>query len=179
VRYPYLGVSVVAVADIPAALRAQLGKDLPAQGAIVASIAPGGPADAAGLKPGDIVTKVAGRPIKRSGDLVADISDQAIGGDVVVDYTRGANSGSLHVKVGEYPVEPASGEARIGVALQSLAQPLANSLGLDPRTKGAVVIEVTPGSPAEQSGLVVGDVIRQIDRRPVTNADDAVAAIRS
>jgi serine protease Do len=179
VRYPYIGVSVVAVADIPDALREQLGQGLPQAGAIVASVAPGGPADAAGLKPGDIVTKVAGRPIKRSGDLVADISDQAIGGDVVVDYTRGANSGSLHVKVGEYPVEPASGEGRIGVALQSLTQPLAKSLGLDPRTKGAVVIEVTPGSPAEQSGLVVGDVIRQIDRRPVTNADDAVAAIRS
>jgi serine protease Do len=179
VRYPYIGVSVVAVADIPDALREQLGQGLPQAGAIVASVAPGGPADAAGLKPGDIVTKVAGRPIKRSGDLVADISDQAIGGDVVVDYTRGANSGSLHVKVGEYPVEPASGEGRIGVALQSLTQPLAKSLGLDPRTKGAVVIEVTPGSPAEQSGLVVGDVIRQIDRRPVPNADDAVAAIRS
>jgi len=179
VRYPYLGVSVVAVADIPAALRAQLGKDLPAQGAIVASIAPGGPADAAGLKPGDVVTKIAGRPIEASGDLVADISDQAIGGDVVVDYNRGGESRALHVKVGEYPVEPASGDGRIGVALQTLTAPLAKSLGLDPRSRGAVVTEVMPGGPAEKSGLAVGDVIRQINHRWVASADDAVAAMRS
>ncbi len=179
VRYPYLGVTVVAIADIPPSLRDQLGQALPAEGAIVAGVSPGGPAETAGLEPGDVVTKVAGRAIEASGDLVAEVSEQPIGGDVVVDYARDGQRRSMRVKVGEYPVEPASGDGRIGVALQTLTPQLSKQLGLDPRTRGAVVTEVMPGSPAEQARLRVGDVIRQIDHRAVGSADDAVAAFRS
>ncbi len=107
------------------------------------------------------------------------ISEQSIGSDVVVDYVHDGENRSIRVKIGEYPVEPASGDGRIGVALQTLTQSLARSLGLDPRRRGAVVIKVIPGSPAEKAGLVVGDVIRQIDHRGVASADDGVAAMRS
>ena len=108
VRYPYLGVSVVAMADIPEGLRDQLATNLP-QAAIVASVSPGSPADGAGLRPGDVVTRVAGRVVTTSGDPVADISEQSIGSDVVVDYVHDGESRSIRLKIGEYPVEPASG----------------------------------------------------------------------
>jgi serine protease Do len=179
VRYPYLGLSVVALSDLPAGLVAELGPTLPREGAIVATVALAGPGVAAGLRPGDVVTKIAGRPIKTAGDVVGSVSAQPIGSDAAIDYVRGGVSRSTHLKVGEYPVEPASADGRIGVALQTLTEALAQLLDLERGTRGAVVTEVIPGSPAEQAGLAVGDVIRQIDRRPVTSADDAVAAIRS
>jgi serine protease Do len=178
-RYPYIGLSVVALADLPPSLLAQLGPSLPRQGAIVATIALGGPAVAAGLRPGDVITRIAGRPINTAGDVVGSVSAQRIGDDAVIDYVRGGADHATRIKIGEYPVEPASAEGRIGVALQTLTEALAKSLGVDRATRGAVVTEVIPGSPAEQAGLGVGDVIRQIDRRPVASADDAVAAIRS
>jgi serine protease Do len=179
VRYPYIGLSVVALADLPPSLLDQLGPGLPRQGAIVATVALTGPAVAADLEPGDVITKIAGRAIKTSGDVVGAVSAQRIGGEVGIDYVRGGASRSTHIKIAEYPVEPASAEGRIGVALQTLTESLARSLGLDHRTRGAVVTEVIPGSPAEQAGLTVGDVVRQIDRRSVGSADEAVAAIRS
>ena len=104
----------------------------------MANVASGGPADAAGLKPGDVVTKIAGRAVETSSDLVADVSDQAIGGDVVVDYKRdGAHTPSTSRSASTPSSPPAATAARIGVALQTLTEPLARSLGLDPRTPGA------------------------------------------
>jgi serine protease Do len=179
IRYPYVGLSVLALGDLPPSLLEQLGAGLPREGAIVAAVALGGPGVAAGLRPGDVVTKIAGRPIKTAGDVVASVSAQPIGGDAGVDYVRAGVARSTHIKVGEYPVEPAGADGRIGVALQTLTEALARSLDLARGTRGAAVTEVIPGSPAEQAGLSVGDVISQIDRRPVASADEAVAAIRS
>jgi serine protease Do len=179
VRYPYIGLSVVALADLPPRLLAELGGSMPREGAIVATEALGGPAVVAGLRPGDVITRIAGRPIKTGGDVVGSVSAQPIGGDAAIDYVRDGTTHSTHLKVGEVPVEPASADGRIGVALQTLTAPLARSLGLGPSIRGAVVTEVLPGSPAEEAGLAVGDAIRQIDGKPVASTDDAVAAIRS
>jgi serine protease Do len=179
VRYPYIGISVVAVSDLPPSLIAHLGESLPSEGAIVTTSALAGPASVAGLRPGDVITKIAGRPIATAGDVVSSVSAQPIGGDAVVEYIRDGAGRSAHVKVGEYPVEPASAEGRIGVSLQTLTEPLIKSLGLGRGMQGAIVTEVIPGSPAEQAGLAVGDVIRQIDRQSVNSADGAVAAIRA
>jgi S1-C subfamily serine protease len=52
-------------------------------------------------------------------------------------------------------------------------------LGLDPKTKGAIVTDVEPGGPADQARLAVGDVIREIERKPINGAEDAVAAMRT
>jgi serine protease Do len=182
VRYSYVGVSVIDAADAAKALGDQASKKLPKEGALVASVTPGGPAAAAGIKAGDVIVKLGGRPIKTGGDLVADVTEQKIGDKVTIDYVRDGAARSAEVKVGEYSEkagpEAASG-ARIGVALQDLTPPIAESLGLDPRMKGAVITEVQGGGPADKAGLAAGDVIRQIDNKPIANADDAVAAMVS
>jgi serine protease Do len=65
------------------------------------------------------------------------------------------------------------------MALQTLTPDVAASLGMDRGTRGAVVTDVLAGSPAEQAGLRPGDAIVEVDRRPVTSADEAIAALRS
>jgi serine protease Do len=66
--------------------------------------------------------------------------------------------------------------ARMGVSLQDLTQPLAESFGL-PRPDGALVSSVVPGSAAEQAQLKPGDVITQIDGQPVRTAGDVSARV--
>lgn len=56
---------------------------------------------------------------------------------------------------------------------------VASSLGLDRGTRGAVITEVLPGSPAAEAGLRPGDVIVEVDRKPVASSDDAVSALRA
>jgi len=71
----------------------------------------------------------------------------------------------------------APGQGKIGMALQTLTPDVAASLGIDRATKGAVITDIVTGSPAEQAGLRPGDVIVEIDRRPVGSADEAVSAL--
>jgi putative membrane protein len=68
---------------------------------------------------------------------------------------------------------------RIGAALQTLTPPIAQSVGLEAALKGAIVTEILPGSAAQQAGLMVGDVIRESDRRPVHSADEAAGAVHA
>jgi len=60
--------------------------------------------------------------------------------------------------------------ARIGVRIQPLAPAMARGLGIDPKTKGIIVGEVVPGSPADKAGLKAGDVITGFNNQPVSNS---------
>jgi serine protease Do len=183
VHYPYIGVSVTTLSEISPNAPERAGTKLPPEGALVGAVTAGAPAAVAGLEAGDVITKAAGRPIKNAGDLVATVADLKIGGRVPVEYVRGDHSRTAIVIVNEYPTErlppPEKGEARLGLALQTLTGLMATSLGLDPKTTGAIVTEVAPGSLAEQAGLAAGEVIREVDKRPVNTADEAVAALRA
>jgi serine protease Do len=181
VRYPYIGVSVSTLSEVPKQVRDRVGSSLPPEGAFVGAVAPGSPADGAGIEVGDVITKVAGRAIKTGGDVVAAISDQHIGGSVAVDYARDGRVHAAEVRVRDYPAErpPAGdgGERRLGLTLQTLTRPLATSLGLDAKTTGAVVTEVQPGGPAERAGIAAGDVIVEIDKDAVATADEAATIL--
>jgi serine protease Do len=183
VHYPYIGVSVTSFSEIPPNAPERAGTKLPAEGALVGAVTAGAPAAVAGLEAGDVITKVAGRIIRSAADLVATIADLKIGARVPVEFFHGDRARTASVLVNEYPTEPLppteKGEARLGLALQTLTGSMASSLGLDPKTTGAIVTEVAPGSLAELAGLAAGEVIREVDKRPVNTADEAVAALRA
>jgi len=181
VRYPFIGVNVIGLSDAPKELLDQVGKKLPREGALVAEVTPGGPAASAGIKPGDVITKIGGHAVKTAADVVADISDSKIGGKVSIDYLRDGGAHSADVKIAEFPTGPKgeTGQAQLGVALQTLTPSIAESLGLDPRTKGAVITDVQAGSPADKAGLAAGDVIREIDKKPIASVEDAAAAMQA
>jgi serine protease Do len=120
--------------------------------------------------------------------VIESVSGRTIGTRVQVGILRGGKRQVLPVTLGELPSEDArqkagdegsdDGAARVGLRLQTLTPDLAPSLGLDPSTKGAVVAEVAPGSPAAKAGVREGDVILEIDRRQVAGADEASALLR-
>jgi len=183
VRYAYLGLMLTDVKDLNDAQKSKLGKATPPAGAYVAETTPGGPAGKAGMRPGDVITEVNNQKIQGAGDVVDYVSTQPIGARVLLHYLRDGRAAETQVALGELPDEDARQAAdgqqgKLGMALQTLTPDVAASLGLGGNTKGAVITDVLAGSAAEQAGLHPGDVIVEVDRRPVASADDAVGALR-
>ncbi|MGH7946294.1 MAG: PDZ domain-containing protein [Opitutaceae bacterium] len=110
------------------------------------------------------------------------MSGQSIGSKVIVEYRRDGKTGTVEMKLAELPAPDSRGVpegATMGISLQTLTEPLARSLGVDPNLRGAVIAEVRPDSPAARAGLQPGDIIREVNGKPVASAEEAVAAIRS
>jgi serine protease Do len=185
VRYPYLGLLLTDVKDLDDAQKAKLAKPIPPQGAVVQELTPGGPAGKAGMRPGDVITEVNNQKIAGAGDVVDYVSGQNIGTKVTLHYVREGKPAQTQVALAELPDEDqrqtaeAQGQGKIGLGLQTLTPDVASSLGLERNTHGAVVTDVVSGSPAERAGLKPGDVVVEVDRRPVNSSEEAVTALRA
>ena len=150
------------------------------EGVLVAEVMKGSPADAAGLKAGDIVVELGGGPIKEVPDLQRRVAAVKPGQTMKLTVIRERKPMAFSVKMGEMPAdEPVVAEApgtdEWGLGVESLTGDAALRLDL-PVARGLLVTEVQPGSPAERAGLRRGDVILEIARRP---ADDAASLYRA
>ncbi len=160
------------------------------RGAIVAQVPPG-PAATAGVEPGDVIVEFNSKPITRSDDLPAMVAATAPGTTVPMKVIREGKERTFNVRVEELNLEtetarqadaggPGGGDtgAGFGVTLNNVTPEIARQFELPANIKGAVVTEVDPDSPAARM-LQPGDVILQVNRRPVTNANEASAALRA
>jgi serine protease Do len=192
VRHAWLGVGIgdikdgVAVgADGEAEGKGPAPKSGPARAAWVSQVIPRGPAELAGVHVGDVITQIDKQKIEGAGDVVDYVSGQKVGDKVKLALLRDGRPSSLQVTLGELPGRPGEEPAaqvekdKVGVHLQSLTPDMARMLGMDAETKGAVVSGVEPNSRAAKAGLHAEDVIVEIDRRPVANAEEAVNALRA
>jgi len=179
----YLGVEAQPVSD---AMSKALGLAT-AGGALVAAVQPNTPASHAGVQPGDVIRTVNGQAIKDPGALAIGIAAIRPGDQAHLDIVRDGKSQTLDVKVAELPSEQqlAQGggqsqhehEQKLGLALGSVSPDLAKQLDLPDHTAGAVVMQVKPGSPAEQAGIQPGDVIVGVGTHAVQNPGQASRAI--
>ena len=188
VKRPYIGIRMQ---EVTPEMSKSLGKNAPGKGALVASVEPGSPADKAGAKPGDVIVAVNGKNIDASKDVQRAIVFSGKVGEKV-DLTLWRDGSTVHITptTAELPGSDkmASREgggdrggnaqkAKIGLGLQSMSPSLAERIGVDPKTKGAVITSVRDGSPAQEAGLQQGDVIVEVDRKPVQTADGAVKTL--
>jgi serine protease Do len=176
VRYAYLGVLVGDVSELDGAAA----KAAPSgSAAFVSEVTPGGPAAKAGLRAGDFITDIDGKKMDGAGDVIEYVSTRGIGTHVAVGLWRDGRRQAVDVGLGELPSQDGRGgpSTKLGLALQTLTPQLAESLGLAPGTRGAVVAEVAPGGQAAAAEVEAGDVILEIDRQRVATADEAAAAL--
>ena len=175
VRYPFLGVSVRDLDGLDQASKQALGHEAPTQGAYVAEVTPGSPAASAGIKQGDVITKMDADPIKTSADVVDYVSSRTIGAPLEVTVFRAGSSPRLRATLAASPgdTDQRNEAPKLGLSLQTLTPELAASLGLPAGAHGAAITDVAQGSPAVRAGLKPGDVILDVDRHPVTSADEA------
>ena len=156
-------------------------------GALVASVVPDGPAAKAGVKPGDVITAVAGQQVKDGRVLAVDVAGEAPGTQVPLEILRDGHSQTLNVAVSRLPNEnqtaeaggqQENGQAKVGLALAPLTPDMRDQLSVPNGTRGAVVAEVQPGSPADRAGLQAGDVLVDVAGKPVGSPSEAAGALR-
>jgi Do/DeqQ family serine protease len=157
------------------------------EGVLVADVMKGGPGEAAGLKPGDVIVELGGTKIREVPDLQRRVAAVAPGQNVDVGVVRDKAPVRVRVRVGEMPSEDtATAEAEMeggpegfGLQVEPLAPDTAERLGLS-FSQGLLVVDVASGGPADRAGLKRGDVILEIDRKPVHDApglQKALAAV--
>jgi serine protease Do len=154
-------------------------------GALVGDVTPGSPADKAGLKSGDVITLVNGQPIEDASQLKLRVAESAPGSKVQLGVNRNGETKTFEVTLANLPdnkvakaddqSENAKTEALAGVGVADIDQNTRAQLNIPTQVQGAVITEVAPDSAAYQAGLRTGDVITELNRKPVKNAQDAIA----
>ncbi len=152
-------------------------------GSLVGEVVAGGPADAAGIKRGDVIVSFDGKDIKRIGDLPLLVAETPAGKTVTLKIIRNSREQTVTVKVAEIPAGgiPAVAQSApegLGLTVQAITPHMMNELQLRDKI-GVVVVKVEPGSPADDAGLQVGDVVKEANRIPVKNVDDYTSAIKT
>ena len=154
-------------------------------GALVGDVSPGSPADKAGIKSGDVITQLNGQPIDDASQLKLRVAESSPGSNVHFGVNRNGEVKTFDVTLGNLPENKlaksdersgnARAEALAGVGVADLDQKTRAEMNIPEQVQGAVITEVAPDSAAYQAGLRPGDVITELDRKPVKNAQDAIA----
>ncbi|NLF57597.1 MAG: PDZ domain-containing protein, partial [Candidatus Hydrogenedens sp.] len=141
-------------------------------GAVVRQVQPDTPAAKADLKTYDVIRKVNGEPVKTASELVRKISSFTPGTTVTLEVWRDKAQVNIEITLTERNVREnmrAAEKSVLGIRVQELAPQMLERMGMDKDLKGVVVINVDPGSPAEDARLMQGDIIIEVAQQPVTS----------
>lgn len=177
----WLGISIQELTEELAA-----GFGVPGKGGVlIADVLKDGPAEAAGLKRGDIIVDLGGATVKTVPDLQKRVAAIRPGRDVTVGVLRDRKISKLTVKIGEQPGEEtvvavgSKGEG-LGVTVEDLGEDAAEAYGLRGGT-GVLVTDVAPDSAAAAAGIQEGDLVLEVNRRRVGSVEEfkkVVAALK-
>ena len=147
-----------------------------ANGALVADVTSGGPAEKAGIKRGDVIVSFNGKNIHEMKELPYIVASTPIGATVPVVAIRKGQSRVFEVEIGELKeeekdFEQSSAKQRFGMKVEKVTPQLAKEFGLS-ETTGILIVQVDNNSPAAEAGLKPGDIILEIDQAPARNLDD-------
>jgi serine protease Do len=184
----YLGVSIQNITpDLATALK--LGQT---RGALVSDVDPNSPAARSGLKSGDVIIEANGKPVVDSRELRLLVSSMAPGSQINLGVLQNGQPRTVTLTLAEMPVketasnepntrqkpaQPEVSQPRLGVALTELTADIAKQLNIPASTKGVVIGNVEDGSAAAEAGLQVGDVIQEVNRKPIHNVAEFQAAM--
>jgi serine protease Do len=153
------------------------------EGALVSDVTEQGPADKAGIKRGDVIISFDGKPIKDMETLPKLVASTEVGKKVKLMVIREGKRIEAEVVIGELKEEALQAfrkpdvEKDFGLVVQEITPEIAKHLNLKDK-RGVIVTDVQPGSPAQDSDIRSGDIIREIGRRPIRNMDDYKQAMK-
>jgi serine protease Do len=160
-------------------------------GALIADVVKESPADKAGLKPGDVVIALNGKPVSDNNQLTRDVGVVPPGTPVKLEVIRDGKEKTFTVALAPRPDETevasrASGQGGgekdhgdlLGLSVEDLTPQMARRAQVDPGTKGAIIVDVASDSPAAEVGLEAGDVVVEVNRQPVSNATEYKKAVK-
>ena len=153
------------------------------RGALVSDVTKGSPAEKAGILRGDIVIEFNRKEVKDVASLRNMVSQSKVGSDVLIKILRSGKEYTVRLVVAELPREvaevapdqmPDDSEmgAFSGLTVMGLTKEIARQLGLSKDERGVVVVKVEPATPADEAGIKKGDIIKEIDRKQISNLED-------
>jgi serine protease Do len=156
-----------------------------AGGVTVSDVTAGSPAERAGIKVGDTIISVDGKPVKNGDDLVSDIASRKPGTKVALGFVRNGKKQEATVTVAdraklfaarlgddeENAEEESPKESKLGLTVGAVTSEMADRLDI-PAGKGVIVRDIKPSSFADDVGLTRGDVILEINKQQVNSEED-------
>jgi serine protease Do len=150
------------------------------EGVLLSDISTNGPAARAGLAKGDIVVQMNGQPINDSGEFRLKISMMPPGSAVKLKILRNGSESTVAVTLGELPAneeqaqeqEESANSSLQGLSIDNLTPDIARQLRLPGNTRGVVVTDVERGSAAAEADVRRGDVILEVNHKPVSNVNE-------
>jgi serine protease Do len=175
----YLGVGIQSLDE---ALARKLNSP---EGTLVNSVEPKGPAEKAGIETGDVITEIDGKKIGGPSELRMTVSSLSPGTKVNVKFLRNGEEKKAEILLAELPAnkrsitpaeqpENADPDVLDGVTVGEIDAEARKKFGISEGAKGVVVLEIQEDSTCYAAGLRVGDVIHEIERKPINSANDAV-----
>ncbi|MBL8687180.1 MAG: Do family serine endopeptidase [Alphaproteobacteria bacterium] len=182
----WIGVNIQSVSDDMAA---SLGL-APGTGALVSGVVANSPAEKAGLKKGDVIAKINNRDLTSARLLPRMVAALPIGSKIPVDIFRNKTPITLQLDVQELP-EKTTGDTtsttqqnagvhipELGLIVSPLDANLRRRFDIPKQVQGLVILNVESGSVTAQKGLKTGDVVHEINQKPIRQANDIVATLK-
>jgi serine protease Do len=176
VRRSWLGVYIQ---EVTPEIAKQFGLPEDAKGVLVGDVVKDSPAEESGIKRGDIIIKVNDEEVYSPGELQDKIRDIDIGEKADIEVVRDGKTINFIVKIDEMPTVEEEGEfpkekvfsVQTGLKVEAVTAEVAKELEL-PWVKGLVIMEVIPGSSADDMGLKPGDVILEANRNEISSVNE-------
>lgn len=174
ILYGWLGVTVQ---DLTDELEKYFGLS-DKEGALVVKVLENAPAQKSGMKDSDIIKQFDNKPVKNVRDLLSLVAKTEAGRSVKMVLIRDKKEITLTVKIGERPenleTESSAKESVKnwrGLEVEDINSQNASRYNVEEKS-GVVIVNIEPGSPADEAGLLLGDVIVEINKQPVKNTPD-------
>lgn len=146
------------------------------KGALVAGVEKGSPADKYGILSGDVIVKFDGVELDKMSDLPGKVADTSVGKMVNITVIRDNKIKVIRTKVGQLKDEDSeiyeeNEKENIGIVVREITPEFAKSYGLEEKS-GIIVTHVEAGSAVAESGIMKGDIIKEINRKPINSISD-------
>jgi serine protease Do len=182
VRHGYIGISIEDVTP----QNAKFFDVKKAVGALVSDVTPDSPGGKAGLKSGDVITELDGKPVSDAGELQMETSQKQPGDTVRLSVIRDGKTIDVPVTLEsanggheQVVAQSGNGKGRWGIAMADLTPDVRQQIEAPASVHGAVIQNVREGSPADNAGLQRGDIIISVNRKPVASASDVAQQLSS
>lgn len=176
----------VYIQDLTPALAKELGLKIK-EGALITQVMPGSPADKAGLKEKDVIISYNGKPVRNASDLKNYVLLTKPGTKVILKIIRNGKEMRLKVKIGtpQKGLFVSKAEFKnlqeflenLGLVVDNITPEIAKKLGLS-TTRGVIITEVFPETPADYAGLTPGLIIDEVNRKKIKNLREFYQALR-
>jgi serine protease Do len=154
------------------------------KGVLVARVFEGDPADKAGIKANDIIIAVDGKPITTSRELTGTIANIPVGQKTPITILRDGKEKTVKVKIAKRDdPEPRAqrqpeSNGELGIRIADMTPEMAKRFGHSESDKGVLVVDVKSGSKAAEAGIRQGDLVKEVNRRPVAEVSELRAELK-